>query len=561
VDLGMPEDVLSAPVRRIAWLAVILGGVLVFAAFGVAVMFARRMASDIDVLTSMASRIGQGLAPLQRSRLHVAEFDDMHRSMAKADETLSSVLASEQTARAEAEALNRAKDQFLAMLSHELRNPLGAIVSAASLLKVGDADAPMTERARAIVERQAQHLSRLVDDLLDVGRMTSGKVVLNREPLDLAELTESVIALWRSAGRLDHHTVMADVSPVWVDGDRTRLEQVVGNILTNALKYTPAGGAVTLALAQEGPEAVLRVRDTGIGIASDMLPRIFELFVQSEMGLARAGGGLGVGLTLVRRLVELHEGRVTADSEGEGRGSTFTVRLPAIAVPVVVAAEPAVQQSSATVRLRVLVVEDNDDAREMLRVGLVFAGHEVIEAADGPSGVELAEQTHPDVALIDVGLPGLDGYEVARRLRARGMKRPRLIALTGYGRLEDRARALEVGFDGYLVKPVDPETLTAALRSCEAPRPQLVEATAEAARLDMLPDRWRSDKTLDKMRRGGLPTPTEHIREIAVGDGRPCHGCTEAIEPTESLQDIRARGILDLRFHETCYMAWATFET
>jgi two-component system, sensor histidine kinase len=353
-----------------------------------------------------------------------------------------------------------------------------------------------------------------------------------------------------------------DVSPVWVDGDRTRLEQVVGNILTNALKYTPARGAVTLALAQEGPEAVLRVRDTGIGIASDMLPRIFDLFVQSDMGLARADGGLGVGLTLVRRLVELHGGRVTADSEGEGRGSTFTVRLPAIAVPVVVAAEPVMQEPSAGVPLRVLVVEDNDDAREMLRVGLVLAGHEVVEAADGASGVVLAEQTRPDVALIDVGLPGIDGYEVARRLRARGMKTARLIALTGYGRPEDRARALEAGFDGYIVKPVDPETLTVALRSCEAPRPQSVEATkAEAARQDMLPDRWRADKTLDKMRRGGLPAPSEHVRKIAVGDGRPCHGCTETIEPTESLHDICARGILDLRFHETCYMAWATFET
>jgi signal transduction histidine kinase/AmiR/NasT family two-component response regulator len=560
VDLGMPEDVLNAPVRRIAWLAAILGGILVFAAFGLAVIFARRMASDIDALTSLASRIGHGSEPLQRSGLHVAEFHDMHRSMVKADETLTTLLASEHSARAEAEALNRAKDHFLAMLSHELRNPLGAIVSATSLLKRGDADAPMIERARAIVERQAQHLSRLVDDLLDVSRMTSGKVMLTHEPLDFADLTNSVSALWRSAGRLEHHTVTVDMSPVWVEGDRTRLEQVVGNILTNALKYTPPGGAVTLALGQEGTEAVLRVRDTGMGIAPDMLPRIFDLFVQSDMGLARADGGLGVGLTLVRRLVELHGGRVTADSEGEGRGSTFTVRLPAIAVPVVVAAEPAVQEPPAAVRLRVLVVEDNDDAREMLRVGLVLAGHEVVEAADGPSGVELAEQTRPDVAFIDVGLPGLDGYEVARRLRARGMKNSRLIALTGYGRPEDRARALEAGFDGYIVKPVDPETLTAALRSREAPRPQSVEATkAEAARHDM-PDRWRADKTLDKMRRGGLPAPTEHTRKIAVGDGRSCHGCTEPIEPTEALHDIHARGILDLRFHETCYVAWVTFE-
>src|SRR6185503_6937001 len=194
--------------------------------------------------------------------------------------------------------------------------------SAASLLKHDNA--PMADRARAVVERQALRLSRLVDDLLDVARITSGKVTLAREALNMAELITSMVTLWRAAGRLERHTVTADLSPVWVDGDRTRLEQVVGNIFTNAVKYTPAGGAVNLTLTEDGSEAVLRVRDTGIGIAPDMLPRIFDLFVQSETGLARTDGGLGVGLTLARRLVEMHGGQLTAESEGEGRGSTFT---------------------------------------------------------------------------------------------------------------------------------------------------------------------------------------------------------------------------------------------
>ena len=461
VDVGMPADVLNSPVRRIAWLAMTLGGILVLGAFGLAVIFARRMAKDIDALTSLASRMGQGPPPMHPARLHVAEFDVMQRSMVNTDDSLTRLLASEQTARAEAEALNRSKDQFLAMLSHELRNPLGAIVSAASLLKHDNA--PMADRARAVVERQALHLSRLVDDLLDVARITSGKVTLAREALNMAELITSMVTLWRAAGRLERHTVTADLSPVWVDGDRTRLEQVVGNIFTNAVKYTPAGGAVNLTLTEDGSEAVLRVRDTGIGIAPDMLPRIFDLFVQSETGLARTDGGLGVGLTLARRLVEMHGGQLTAESEGEGRGSTFTVRLPATAASAGVAPASTVREPAAAVRLRVLIVEDNADAREMLRASLALAGHDVIEAADGASGVELAKQEQPDVALIDVGLPGLDGYEVARRLRADGMKTPRLIAVTGYGRAEDRARAIEAGFDGHIVKPVDPAILRAAL--------------------------------------------------------------------------------------------------
>jgi two-component system, sensor histidine kinase len=373
------------------------------------------------------------------------------------------------------------------MLGHELRNPLGAIASAASLLRAPGAGPELTARARAVIDRQIQHLSRLVDDLLDVSRVTSGKIVLEIRPLDLAELVTSTVTMWRSSGRLERHQVSVEVSPVWIDGDRTRVEQVIGNLLTNALKYTPTGGAVTISVGPEGAQAVLRVRDTGMGISPAILPHIFDLFMQGETGLDRARGGLGIGLTLVRRLIELQGGTVTAESEGDGRGSTFTVRLPAIDAPPVAPEVPRRPPAQATaVRLRILVVEDGDDAREMLRAALALRGHEVIEARDGPGAVEMVEQTAPDVALIDVGLPGFDGYEVARRVRRLGRRVIRLVAITGYGRPEDRARAQAAGFDAHLVKPVDPLSLAAVLADVASAPPRSVGAMA-----------WRYDPVED----------------------------------------------------------------
>jgi K+-sensing histidine kinase KdpD len=367
-----------------------------------------------------------------------------------------------ETARAEAEAASRAKDEFLAMLAHELRNPLGAVVSAAGVLERIGPSGETATRAGAIIRRQTEQLSRLVDDLLDVARVTTGKVVLSKEALDLEDTVRRCVASLRDAGRLERHRVAIDAAPVWVDADRMRLEQVIENLLTNSVKYTPAGGAIVLRVRSEGREALLEVEDTGSGISPALLPRVFDLFTQGDSDLDRRTGGLGVGLTLVRRLVEQHGGRVKAHSEGRGRGSTFTVRLPRIDAPPICAPEGAPGARLDAVRLRVLVVEDNRDAREMLRSLLELSGHEVHEAEDGHQALDIATRVETDVALIDIGLPGLDGYEVARRLKAQG--RPaRLVALTGYGQLDDRRRSIDAGFDAHLVKPVDLERLLRAL--------------------------------------------------------------------------------------------------
>jgi two-component system, sensor histidine kinase len=291
-----------------------------------------------------------------------------------------------------------------------------------------------------------------VDDLLDVARVVTGKVVLRPEPLELARLVERALAAVTATHRTDDRTITVQAEPVVVYADATRLEQVVTNLVVNALKYTPPGGEIAIAVQRDGAEAVLTVRDSGVGIAPDLLPRIFDLFVQGERSLQRTAGGLGVGLTLVRRLVELHGGRVTAASDGDGRGSTFTVRLPARREAE--RGDPSPMRA-ATPR-RVLIVEDNDDAREMLRELLRLLGHEVYETGDGASGVARALELQPDLTLVDVGLPEMDGYEVARRIRSDPAgARLYLAALTGYGRPEDRERALAAGYDVHLVKPID----------------------------------------------------------------------------------------------------------
>jgi signal transduction histidine kinase len=367
------------------------------------------------------------------------------------------LFARQEAARAEAESANRAKDEFLAMLGHELRNPVGAISNATHVLGRA-ADVGLQTQAREIIERQVRHLGRLVDDLLDVSRLMTGKIMLHAAPHDAAEIVRRALASLESAAPATRHTVAVDTTPAWVHVDAVRIEQVVTNLLANALKYTPAGGKIHVSVTGDGDEAVLCVRDSGIGISPELLPRVFELFVQGTRSLDRAQGGLGIGLTLVRRLVELHGGSVHAASDGRDRGSTFTVRLPlARARENDDGAAPA---APAAVARRVLIVEDNDDSRAMLRELVAWLGHEVHEAADGISAVELALRLRPDVMLVDVGLPGIDGYEVARRIRAADApRRIRLVALTGYGLPEDRARALEAGYEAHLTKPIDPVML------------------------------------------------------------------------------------------------------
>jgi PAS domain S-box-containing protein len=357
---------------------------------------------------------------------------------------------------------NRAKDEFLATLSHELRNPLGAITNAvAALERRGGGAEEATTRLRQIIYRQTHHLTRLVDDLLDVARATAGKIPLNRQPVDLSEVAGGCVRSLRASGRARRHRVTFRAESVIVNADPTRLAQIITNMLDNAIKFTPSGGSVDLDVLREGQEAVLRVSDTGIGIASEMLSRVFELFTQGEQPMDRSVGGLGIGLTLSRRLVEMHGGTIRASSEGPGRGAQFTVRVP---IEVASTPPPPPAASGPDRSRTILIVEDNDDARESLRFLLESLGHRVIAAGDGQSGLALALHHQPEVVLIDLGLPGLDGYEVARALRRSATgKTAALIAVTGYGQAEDRRRSKEAGFDAHLVKPVSQSLLSSLI--------------------------------------------------------------------------------------------------
>lgn len=374
-------------------------------------------------------------------------------------------LTREMEERQAAERKSHAKDEFLAMLGHELRNPLSAISSAAALIGLPGAGPDTVTRAKQIISRQSQHLSRIVDDLLDLSRAMSGKILLARQPVEVSALVSACLDTFKATGRTGNYLLNMDMAPGWVDGDPTRLEQIATNLIDNALKYTPPGGAITIEVAEEGDEVVLTVRDTGVGISQELLPHVFDVFVQASTTLDRSQGGLGIGLALVRRLVELHGGSVSAQSEGASAGSTFEIRLPR-AAPVS-SAEADAPSFLECGKPRVLLIEDNDDGREMMATMLSACGYPIEQAADGLQGVQMAFAHRPDVALVDIGLPGIDGYEVARRLRKHDDTRHiKLIALTGYGLAEDQRRVLDAGFDMHLVKPVDINHLLEAITQC-----------------------------------------------------------------------------------------------
>lgn len=362
----------------------------------------------------------------------------------------------------DAESASRAKDQFLALLSHELRNPLQAIGSAAEILR-GHPLPPAALQASEIVRRQTAHLSHLVGDLLDFERMIEGKTHLVQRPLDLSDIVRRCVETAKAAGKAKRHAIELSLISVWVNGDPDRLVQVVTNLLTNALKYTPDGGVVRISVSTIGDHGLLVVEDNGVGMHDDLISHIFEPFTQGERTLDRRQGGLGLGLTLVRRLVELHGGSVEAQSKGPARGSEFLVRLPAISPPEpTVEAEEKIERVQSVNPRRILIVEDNADAREALRSLLESLGHDVSEAADGLTGVEAGLRLRPQVAIIDIGLPELDGFGVAEKLRSSGIPM-KLIALTGYGQPEDRRKAHEAGFDEHLTKPMALEALLKAI--------------------------------------------------------------------------------------------------
>lgn len=360
-----------------------------------------------------------------------------------------------------AERDSRSKDEFLVMLAHELRSPLGAINSAVRVLELTHAEGEAATRAHDVIARQVGQVARLIDDLLDVERVVSGRVRLNRQPLDMAEAVRRAVTTVTGDALLNRH-IDITTEPLWVDGDPLRIEQVLTNIVTNAVKYTPPGGQILVVLRADGDDAVLSVEDTGFGISPELMPFIFDLYVQNDRTLDHARGGLGIGLTLVRRLVELHGGTIVASSEGEGRGSRFTVRLRQIPPGETSAGVSRPKERRAKPR-RVLLIDDSGDAREMLRIMLQLAGHVVYEAADGAGGLELLKAVSPDVGIIDLSLPRMDGYQVAQHIRedqhGRGML---LLALTGYDSLGSK-RSSEHGFDYHLVKPVDPDHLARLL--------------------------------------------------------------------------------------------------
>ena len=465
----------SAPVDNAFWSHLLLFGFVWALAIvgGMVYAFAkaRPIAASLESLQDQARHLasGQGFSGLPDSR--VEEVNRALTALEDASALLQSTtaerdrsLVTEREARAAAETANQAKDEFLAMLGHELRNPVAAISSAATIVANQRRTPEQLEFAAGVINRQVTHLKRMLDDLLDVGRVMRGKVRLDLGPVDLASAAHRVAATLQASGRLADRDVTMDTVTVWVQGDQTRIEQILTNMLINAASYTTPGGRIGVRVSREKEQAVLEISDDGRGIARENLDRVFELFFQADSSVDRAGGGLGLGLTLVQQLARLHGGDVKAESNGPGTGATFTVRLPAIAAPdVAVDRPPAAAGDPANA---VLVVEDNEDARASLSIALGLHGYHVLEARSGQEALEIIRREHPARCVLDIGLPRMDGYELARRIRHEFGNTIVLIALTGYGSPRDMDRSADAGFDCHLTKPVD---LDALMRAVEAP--------------------------------------------------------------------------------------------
>jgi signal transduction histidine kinase/ActR/RegA family two-component response regulator len=367
---------------------------------------------------------------------------------------------------------DRLKDEFLATLAHELRNPLAPIKNAAHILRMLKSANATINRAQKIIERQANHLAKLVDDLLDISRIQKGKFQLHKEHLDLGKAISRAVESCEHLIQLQDHTISVEIQsspPLHIDADPTRVDQILVNLISNATKYTPSQGTITIKAAHEQGMAVIRVRDNGVGIEPEMLQRIFEVFTQVEQSIERRQGGLGLGLKLVKDLAEMHGGSVEAKSEGLNQGSEFIVRLPALEKSdsrlIAAVVMPEFRGSSR----RILVVDDNPDIRETMDMVLSMYGHSVVLAEDGTQAIEKALQTHPDVAFIDIGLPKMNGYDVAREIRLQpGGADIVLIAVSGYGHAEDKRKALDAGFDAHLTKPVESSAIDKILSELES---------------------------------------------------------------------------------------------
>jgi two-component system CheB/CheR fusion protein len=379
----------------------------------------------------------------------------------QAEEQLHSAMLREQERAAQLREADRRKDEFLAMLAHELRNPLAAVSNSLRISRTPNVDSEVLSWAQGVMERQVGLLTRLIDDLLDVSRITRGKIKLRKEVLPLDTLIERAVEAARpqfDAKQQELRVSIKDEKPLWIDADPARIEQILGNLLTNAAKYTHERGRISLTAMEENGKAVVRVADNGIGIAADMLPHLFDPFAQADSSLDRAHGGLGIGLTLVRALAEMHGGSATASSAGEGCGSEFILHLP-LSLTAAKAKNGSGKQI-ATIARRVLVVDDNHDAATTMALVLKMDGHETHVVQNGVDALNAFKSFKPEIVLLDIGLPQMDGYEVATRLRQTGAAvEPLLIAVTGYGQADDRERSKAAGFDHHLVKPVDIQKL------------------------------------------------------------------------------------------------------
>jgi signal transduction histidine kinase/CheY-like chemotaxis protein len=473
VTFGVPAAPAEATLRSSLAMLGSVGLIVLAMTVLIALHISRRVAGIMAEATKSAMALAKA-EPLPPLESRVSELTELGTALERASRILKNeseeraraeaerelLLVREQQAREQAEAAGRAKDEFLAMLGHELRNPLAPILFAVELAKT-HADEPPT-RELEIIERQARHIERLVNDLLDIARIVRGKVSLNKKVEELHPIVSKAVEIAAPLLETKQHVLLLDVPKqgLRVEADETRLAQVIANLLTNAAKFTAPGGEIALSASRVGGEVLVQVRDTGIGIAPELLPNVFDIFTQGKRS-NEAAQGLGLGLALVRSFVRLHGGTVTAHSEGLNRGSEFSIHLPAVESEVLTGTPSAVSATaSARAPARILVVDDNVDAADTLGELLLVHGYQVVTANDGRRALDLARSFHPQLAIVDLGMPVMDGYQVAQEL-SRSDDRPFLIAVTGYGQEHDRERSRAAGFDRHMIKPVSAAQLLA----------------------------------------------------------------------------------------------------
>ena len=465
VGLAIPIQEVNAGAVRAAWVMVAGTLITISLALGFAYWMGRRITAPIDSLADAARAMGRDsqTTPIGDSA-KIKEVSDLAKAL---DEANVAIRERESLAEREQVALksaDRAKDEFLAMLGHELRNPLAAIAASARVLRTSKPDSIVRVRAHDVIERQTEQMTRLVDDLLNVSRLTRGKITLELEVIDLLKLVQSVIQTWEQSGRIERNRIIYQGEAVWVDADKARLEQVLSNLIDNSVKFSKPDTNIQISVGKEGNTALLSVTDEGEGIDPTLKEHLFDLFVQGPHESDRARGGLGLGLAVVKRIIALHAGSISVSSGGVSQGATFVIKLPAVQAPQgTPEGLKAEQHTNGTGKI--LVVEDNADTRDMMEAMLRIEGFDVITVNHGTSALEALADKRITVVLLDIGLPDLDGYEVAQRIRSLPEgDRFKLVALTGYGQLNDQRRAFAVGFDEHLTKPVSIDRLSAVIR-------------------------------------------------------------------------------------------------